>query len=205
MNTDYISYYFSPLVSWWYLIIYFTLLPGAKFNDRAVFLLLKIALSMALVTTFMRTDWLLKTIFAFLEKVCGIHWSAREWGFRVNLDIWIVYVGMASAVAVIKVRELHLTEHPLWPLCIKVAAGTSVVVFIWYFMFELSMDKFQYNVYQPLISFLPVGAFAVLRNANAVLRSASSTAFAFVGRCSLETFIIQYHLWRQSRESAKRF
>ena len=62
-------------------------------------------------------------------------------------------------------------------------------------MAELSMDKFQYNLYHPLISFLPIGAFVVLRNANDVLRSASSTVFAFVGRCSLETFIIQYHLW----------
>lgn len=195
MNTDYISYYFSPLVSWWYLIIYFTMLIGAKFNDRTSFLVTKILLSLVIVTTFMRTDWLLPAIFSFLERFCGIHWSAREWAFRVNLDIWIVYVGMLAAVLVIKAREFHWTEHPFWPLTIKVASGTSVIMLIWYFAFELSMDKFRYNTYHPLIAFLPVGAFVVLRNANAVLRSASSTAFAFVGRCSLETFIIQYHLW----------
>lgn len=195
MNSDYISYYFSPLVSWWYLIIYFTMLAGAKYNDRTTFIILKIVLSMVLVTMFMKTEWLLPAIFSFMERVCGIHWSAREWAFRVNLDIWIVYAGMATAILVIKARELHWTEHPLWPLVTKIGAGVSAFVLIWYFAFELSLNKFDYNLYHPLIAFLPIGAFVVLRNANAILRSASSTAFAFVGRCSLETFIIQYHLW----------
>lgn len=195
MNTDYISYYFSPLVSWWYLIIYFTMLVGARFNDNTLFLVAKILVSMVAVSLFMMTDWLLPAVFNFLERVCGIHWSAREWAFRVNLDLWVVYVGMFAAILVIKTRELHWTDHPVWTLVTKVAAGASALTFVWYFAFELSMNKFDYNIYQPLISFLPVGAFVILRNGNAILRSASSTAFAFVGRCSLETFIIQYHLW----------
>lgn len=195
MNTDYISYYFSPLVSWWYIIIYATMLVGAKYNDRTVFLVIKIFLSMTLVALFMKTEWLLGFFFGFLERLAGIHWSAKEWSFRVNLDIFIVYAGMLAAILVIKSRELHWTEHPMWPLVTKVAAGASALVFAWFFVFELTMDKFAYNTWHPLISFLPVVAFVILRNANAVLRSASSKAFVFIGKCSLETFIIQYHLW----------
>ncbi|KAI0348361.1 Cas1p-domain-containing protein [Trametopsis cervina] len=195
MNTDYISYYFSPLVSWWYIIIYATMLVGAKYNDRTVFLVIKIFLSMTLVALFMKTEWLLGFFFGFLERLAGIHWSAKEWSFRVNLDIFIVYAGMLAAILVIKSRELHWTEHPMWPLVTKVAAGASALVLAWFFVFELTMDKFAYNTWHPLISFLPVVAFVILRNANAVLRSASSKAFVFIGKCSLETFIIQYHLW----------
>ncbi|KAI0686813.1 O-acetyltransferase [Cytidiella melzeri] len=195
MNTDYISYYFSPLVSWWYIIIYITMIVGAQYNDRTPFLVSKILLSMMVVAILMKTDWLLELIFGFLKKLCGIHWSAREWAFRVNLDIFIVYVGMLAAVLVIKSRELHWTERPMWPLVTKVAAGASALLLVWFFAFEVTMDKFAYNIWQPYISFLPVGAFVILRNANIVLRSASSRMFMFVGKCSLETFIIQYHLW----------
>lgn len=196
MNTDYISYYFSPLVSMWYMIIYFTMLVGSKYNDRTPFLVFKILFSMAAITWFMSEPLLLETIFGFLERVCNIHWSAREWAFRVNLDLWIVYFGMFAALAVIKIRELRLTDHPHWPLVHKCTVGVSGLVLLWFFAFELSQpDKFIYNLWHPYISFLPVIAFIVLRNANAILRSASLRAFAFIGACSLETFIIQYHFW----------
>ena len=195
MNTDYLFYYFSPLVSWWYLIIYGTMLAGSRFNDRTPFLIIKLLLSMILVTVAMRTSWLLEGLFAVLERICGIHWSAREWAFRVNLDIWIVYVGMFAALAVIKSREYRITDHPRWPLVVKAGAGVAVLALVWFFAFELSMDKFDYNLYHPLISSIPVLAFVVLRNSTEALRSSSSRAFAFIGKCSLETFIIQYHFW----------
>ncbi|KAF5384959.1 hypothetical protein D9615_001440 [Tricholomella constricta] len=196
MNTDYISYYFSPLVSMWFLIVYATMFVGSRFNDRTPFLLGKILISAILVTWFMGEEWLLQKLFDFLARVCGIHWSAREWTFRATLDLWIVYVGMLAAIGAIKVREYRLTEHAHWPLVIKVAIGASAICLIWFFTFELFQEsKFTYNRWHPYISFIPVLAFVVLRNASVILRSASSSAFAFVGRCSLETFIIQYHFW----------
>lgn len=196
MNTDYISYYFAPLVSWWYLIIYGTMAIGSKYNDRTVILVAKILASMTVVTWFMNEPWLLESIFQFLARFCNIHWSAREWAFRVNLDLWIVYFGMFASLAVIKVREHRITDHPRWPLVVKTSAAISAVILLWFFAFELAQaDKFAYNLWHPYVSFLPVGAFVVLRNANAILRSASSRLFAFIGTCSLETFIIQYHLW----------
>lgn len=196
MNTDYISYYFSPLVSMWFLIIYGTMALGWRFNDRIAFLLFKFLLSAAVVTWCMKEPWILETLFEFLRRFCGIRWSAREWAFRVNLDVWIVYVGMLAAIAVIKIREHRINDHPHWPLAVKIATSTSCITLVWFFGFELQQkDKFAYNLWHPYVSFLPVLAFVTLRNASVRLRSASSQAFAVVGRCSLETFIIQYHFW----------
>jgi len=52
-----------------------------------------------------------------------------------------------------------------------------------------------YNKYHPYVSWAPVLSFIILRNATPLLRSVNSRAFAFIGRCSLETFIMQYHFW----------
>ncbi|KAF8168192.1 O-acetyltransferase [Crassisporium funariophilum] len=196
MNTDYISYYFTPLVSMWYIIIYVTMVIGARFNDRTPLLVCKILLSAVFMTWFMKSNWPLESLFDVLNRICGIHWSPREWGFRVNLDLWIVYVGMLASIAMIKIREHRLTDHRHWTTAVKASIGLSVIVLIWFFVFELLQEsKFTYNLWHPYISFLPILAFAVLRNSSIVLRSGTSRAFAFIGKCSLETFIIQFHFW----------
>ncbi|KAF5385507.1 hypothetical protein D9757_005356 [Collybiopsis confluens] len=195
MNTDYLSYYFAPLVSLWFIVIYLTLAAGSRYNNRTTVVIGKILLSAVLLTLFFYESWPLEGLFEILSRVFGIHWSAREWAFRVKLDLWIVYIGMFAALAVIKIQELHLSDER-WSVMLKVATAASGLVMLWFFAFELSQEsKFTYNYWHPYISFLPVLAFAVLRNASPDLRSVNSQFFAFIGRCSLETFIIQYHLW----------
>ncbi|KAL4069678.1 10 TM acyl transferase domain found in Cas1p-domain-containing protein [Scleroderma yunnanense] len=196
MNTNYLSYYFTPLVSMWFLIIYATMAIGSTFNDNTLFLVCKILCSMTTVAMFMKQSQLLASFFGVLKQIFSIDWSAREWTFRVTLDLYIVYFGMLTAVAVIKIREHHLTDHPMWPALVKAACGCSVLVLMWFFGFELNQEsKFTYNAWHPYISFLPIVAFVVLRNASPLLRSCTSRAFAFIGKCSLETFIIQFHFW----------
>ncbi|KAJ7783700.1 O-acetyltransferase [Mycena maculata] len=196
MGTDWLFYYFSPLVSLWFCIIHATMAIGSRLNDRTPVLLCKILCSAGLVSWFMTQSWPLETIFRFLRQFLGINWSAREWGFRVNLDLYIVYIGQLTALAVIKIREDRLTEHRYWSLLTRLGIAVSAGVLLWFFSFELMQEsKFTYNTWHPWISWLPVLAFVILRNANATLRSASSQAFAFIGTCSLETFIIQYHFF----------
>ena len=196
MNTDYISYYFTPLVSMWYLVVYFTMFVAARFNDRTPFLVAKILLSALLMTWLMNESWLLQALFNILHRFSAIHWSSREWAFRVNLDIWIVFVGMLAAVVCIKLRDYRVFERTWWPLAGKVSVGMSVLVFVWFFVFELHQEsKFTYNTWHPYISPLPVLAYMLLRNATPGMRSVSSKAFVLVGKCSLEAFVIQYHLW----------
>ena len=151
---------------------------------------------MGAFAAFMKQTWLLEGFFEILERVFFIRWSAREWTFRVSLDQYIVYCGMFAALGVIKIRDNHLTEHPIWPIFIRASTGLSMIVLVWFMDFELLQEsKFTYNAWHPYISFLPIVAFVTLRNATPLLRSCSSRIFAFIGKCSLETFIIQYHLW----------
>ncbi|KAF8140329.1 10 TM acyl transferase domain found in Cas1p-domain-containing protein [Boletus edulis] len=196
MNTGYLSYYFAPLVSMWFLVIYLTLWIGSQLNENTPFLVAKILLSMGAFAAFTNHPWLLEGLFEVLERVFFIHWSAHEWTFRIALDQYIVYCGMLAALAFIKIRDNHLTEHPMWPIFMRASIGLSAIVMVWFMGFELLQEsKFKYNEWHPYISFLPILAFVILRNATPLLRSCSSRVFAFIGKCSLETFIIQYHLW----------
>ena len=196
MNTDYLFYYFAPLVSFWYIVVYVTMAFGSQYNDRTVFLVCKILIAMALTTFVIEEEWILKEVFSILGGICNIGWSAKESSFRLRLDYWIIYFGMLTAVAFMKIRDNRLTDHPLWPTIMKVSMGGSVVGMLWFFAFELLQpSKFAYNHWHPYISWIPIISFVILRNASATLRSASSQMFRFIGRCSLETFIIQYHLW----------
>ena len=51
------------------------------------------------------------------------------------------------------------------------------------------------NALHTYISPLPILAFVHLRNCTQALRNHYSTGYAWVGKISLETFILQYHIW----------
>ena len=185
-DTDYLSYYFSPLTTLWFIVIWLTMYIGHTYNaTNAPFLLAKIGVSAALMTAMHKLTWPLDRLFGVYNAVFATQWNAREWSFRVTLDMWIVYVGMLSAYAVIAFNDNKLWDRPSWPIVRKYGTALAAVAMIGYIAFELQFDKFTYNTYHPYISFVPVLAFAVLRNATPLLRSTSSKAYIWIGQWSV--------------------
>ena len=194
MDTDYLFYYFSPLVSFWFGVIWVTMWIGHEHNSDMRFLFAKVAISAVLVTLFTTTPGILERIFSFLEWVARIKWDAAESRFRMALDMWIVYVGMIIAILFVKASEIPGWSQ--WPKYRAIAITASAFMIPAFLIFEVtSQNRFVYNKWHPYISFLPIVAFIVLRNSSQHLRNTHSTAFAFIGRCSLETFILQFHIW----------
>lgn len=169
---------------------------GHQHNEKTLFLVAKLALAGALTAAYFTFEGPLERTFAVLNAVFSTRWNAKEWRFRVALDLWIVWGGMLTALAVIKFKEARVAEHPAWPTWRRASIVGAGVTMAAYFVFELTRaSKFVYNVWHPYVSIFPVLAFCVLRNATPYLRSTSSKFFIFFGQCSLETFIIQFHLF----------
>ncbi|KAJ2823264.1 hypothetical protein IWW50_003855 [Coemansia erecta] len=190
MGTSYMDYYFAPLSSAWVLIVWLTMrvLPSANYTRLAWPKLCASALAFSLVNRLHLWP------FALLARI-GVTWSAREWEFRFGTDIFIVYVGMAAALASLQ-HGAHLQAHPRWPQLKRWAVAASLVGLALYFYFELTRpSKFVYNAWHPYVSPIPVLSFVVLRNASGYLRSHSSSMFRAAGLISLELFIAQFHMF----------
>ena len=205
MRTDYLFYYFSPLVTFWFLVIYFTMWAGHSKNRSTSFLLLKIAISVVTVTALIRTPGILEKIFSVLSYTCKIEWNVVEWRFRVALDLYIVHIGMVAAILYVKINDTLLdgfdggawqfVKRRFGPLRI-ITVMVSMVIIPGFWMFTQGFsNKYGYNVWHPYLSPSVILAYVVLRNTTRHLRDYHSCIFAWLGRCSLETFTLQFHIW----------
>ncbi|KAF7721081.1 hypothetical protein EC973_005421 [Apophysomyces ossiformis] len=196
MDTNYLSYYFTPLVSFWFMVIWITMYIGHTHNKNKLwFILLKIGIMSLLTSGVIHVPGLLESFFDILHTLFNIQWNAAEWRFRLALDAWIVYAGMLCALGTVRISEAKLTERRWWPVLHWVAVLLSCAGLTWFFYFEVRLSKVEYNQFHPYISWIPVLSFVILRNATAWLRNTHARGHAFIGRCSLETFIGQFHMW----------
>ncbi|KAI9834021.1 MAG: hypothetical protein M1826_005926 [Phylliscum demangeonii] len=216
MRTDYLFYYFAPLVSFWFAVVYLTMRIRPSGNEHLSFLLGKMLCSAALATALIKLPGPLEVLFALLRYTCGIEWSVKEWRFRVSLDLYIVYVGMvcgmlfvrltaspsasASAAASDPLSRLVAYVQRQQPRSFRRATILlSLLILATFFPLahRAARSKAAYNArLQPYASGLPIVAYVVLRNLpHRQMRNVHSSVFAWLGRCSLETFVLQFHIW----------
>lgn len=197
MGTHYLFYYFAPLCSYWFLVVYGTLRAGEKYNSSIIFLLVKIFLASMLSAALTNFPGLLETIFDVFGFVARTEWDAADWRLRVSLDMWIVFVGMLVAIVSVRVDEgSSYTSAKWWVSARRYAVVGSAVALPLFFLFQITREtKYVYNAYHPYVSFIPILAFIVLRNATPRLRNVHSRVFAWLGKMSLETFTLQFHIW----------
>ena len=207
MNTDYLFYYFAPLISFWYLVIYLTMAMGRSRNHSPAFLMTKILMSAILTTALIRVPYVFETLFQVLEKCFNIHWNVTEWRFRLRLDGYIVYTGMLCGTIFAKFMDAlneetaedgaldRLIRRKPRILCIGWLAMPALTSLGFYIFARRTSDKHTYNAWFPYISTAPVLAYVMFRNTSHYTRSFHSSIFAWMGRHSLETFTLQFHIW----------
>ena len=207
MKTDYLFYYFAPLISFWYLVIYLTMAVGHSRNRSRAFLIAKITISAILTTALIRVPGIFETLFRGLEKIFNIHWNVTEWRFRLQLDSFIVYTGMLCGICFVNLMDAVNVETPEDSALDRLVRQSSWLFrFVWlamaavtppivYLFARRASDKYAYNAWVPYISTAPILAYVIFRNISRYTRNFHSSTFAWMGRHSLETFTLQFHIW----------
>ncbi|TKA80528.1 hypothetical protein B0A49_01019 [Cryomyces minteri] len=207
MRTEYLFYYFAPLSSFWFLVVYFTMRFCQSRNAQLGFLVAKSVVSAVLVVSFTKTPGILEAIFKMLEVTCNIHWNLKEWRFRLELDQYVVFVGMLAAIAYARISAIlamSATSDDVPSRLIRryfiltrsiVTAVSLLTMPAYWFLTNRLADKHAYSAWHPYLSPLPILAFVFIRNSHAQLRRHHVVIYAWLGRCSLETFTLQFHIW----------
>ena len=207
MRTDYLFYYFAPLISFWYLVIYLTMAVGHSKNRSWGFLVAKIMISATWTTALIRVPGIFESLFQVLEKCFNIHWNVIEWRFRTQLDSCIVYAGMLCGILFVKMMDaLNEETSEDCALARLIRQSSSILRFAWlatavitppvfYLFARHAPDKYAYNAWFPYISTAPILAYVAFRNISRHTRNFHSSVFVWMGRHSLETFTLQFHIW----------
>uniref|UniRef100_A0A4W3K8B5 N-acetylneuraminate (7)9-O-acetyltransferase n=1 Tax=Callorhinchus milii TaxID=7868 RepID=A0A4W3K8B5_CALMI len=209
MDRPYQFYYFVPLVTFWFIVIYATLgiwpQTGKKDTNG-------IALSIFIKMMFkflglLLCICLLAASQSYFEKAFSVwpisklfEWQGllHEWWFRWKLDRFAVLHGMFFAFIYGILKKGHLLsegkgEALFTPKISSFLLFTSIVAFLTYSVWCASCrNKAECNEVHPYFSIL---SFVLIRNIPGYLRSVYSSFFAWFGKISLELFICQYHIW----------
>jgi len=213
MSTNYLFYYFPALASFWYVVVFTIMAVANRRNVSTWFLCSKILVAALLTTTFVLLPDIMESCGRVLYIVFRISWNIPEWRFRMQLDLFIVYIGMLIAILhqhycnhgsqqrQHTLATTSITEQERWleqgdSYKNKVILGLMTVLFIVYVLISLvSPDKFAYNHMNPYISWIPILAFVLLRNCHRTLLRHHLANLAWLGEISLETYVLQYHIW----------
>ena len=208
MRTRWLLYYYMPLSTFWFLVVYATLAIAPGLNKNRWTLICKIIASATLVRTFITTHDLPETFVRLLTLTFRMSFDARAFfDYRVRIDEYIVYVGMLSAILYLWLKEVLYSERRHdkrtetlrrlfpWLKTATIALAALTLPYFWHKVGANFTKPADWTDWQPIIGPIPVLCFVVLRNAHPVLRNYHSAAFAWLGRYSGEMYTMQNHIW----------
>lgn len=106
--------------------------------------------------------------------------------FRFGLDRYSAWWGMVSAY-------ILMYHKKTMPPTVAAVLGLACMT-VWYVIWGYEIDKYTYNPSHPYIVILPIVGYILLRNCHPVAREYYSSAMAWFGGITLETYVLQFHI-----------
>jgi len=126
---------------------------------------------------------------------------SKEYLFRFQADKYSAWLGMASGLLWGKIGEYMQWAHGFendqrrrMAAVVQFSVGVALIAF-WYGLFGSISDKHKYNPLHPYVFIFAVIGWLMIRNCTRYLTECHSTLLEFLGRHTLETYVLQFHLF----------
>jgi hypothetical protein len=126
-------------------------------------------------------------------EILHVPWPSHEAKFRFHLDKYSAWIGMFCAHLLHHWKNAH-SAGPMARTSPYFAVAGALMVVGWFALFGTG-EKYWYNERHPYIVVFPIVGYVLLRNAHPAMRRTHSVAFATLGRYTLETYVLQFHIF----------
>ena len=207
LQRPYMLYYICPLHTFFFLFVWVVMRIQCSQNKNDAFVLKKLGVALLILIMVFEIRPVFNIVFAPLQPLLLFNGSMHEWYFRSRLDCYATWFGMlcglyydrAATMLANFEEESNLNNDKSSHLeqnIIRASITTlSVFVLCLYGFVCLSLDKYTFNAIHRFTSLLPILAFWVCRSIHPYLRQHRIALFRFLGTITLETYILQHHLY----------
>jgi hypothetical protein len=198
-GNTYILYYICPMHTFYFLMVYATMYLFSSVNHTKWGIRVKLmVLGVLIYIIWDINNGLFDTIFSFLgtESIIGAKaGSVWEYYFRTSLDHWSSFLGMIFALN-FPLAEQYFYKARGWPLAFAAVVIGSVTV--WWFVTFYTLEKASYNLTHSYFAIIPLTSYIFFRNITPGIRSGVSMSLHDLGKTTLETYLLQHHIWLTS-------
>lgn len=212
MNRPYQFYYFVPLISFWFCVVYLVLsLPphitsqNCEHNPyQYLYLVLKFIGVLSVITILYMSEVLFERIFVtrpWKALFVTIDDDIREWWYRWKLDRYSITYGMIFGAFLHISQKYGIVDDNnhsnLFSRQISLSVTLLSIIGIGFYTTFSFLCRNRQNCEEihSYVVFIPIIGYITLRNITGILRTRYSVFFAWFGKISLELFICQCHIW----------
>lgn len=198
-GNTYILYYICPMHTFYFFMVYLTMYAFHASNHMKWPIRFKLmALGLIIYLVWDINGGLFDWIFAFMGTTSVIgagRGSVWEYYFRTSLDHWSAFFGMIFALN-FPLAEQYFNKAKGLPLTLASVLMGALTVY-WFFTFYMK-EKLEYNLTHSYTAIIPLTAYIFFRNVTPWTRSYVSMSLHDLGKTTLETYLLQHHIWLTS-------
>lgn len=198
-GNTYILYYICPLHTFYFLMVYVTMYLGNGYNHSKWGARVKLFIVAIIIYLVWDTSGtVFATLFGWLNTeptigaTSGTLW---EWYFRSSLDHWSTFFGMIFALN-FPLCEQYFKIASGWPMVVTAVIMSAAT--IWWICTIYVKEKLEYNQVHSYFAIIPLTSYIFFRNLTPFLRSGVSMSLHELGKTTLETYLLQHHVWLTS-------